>query len=139
MPADLKRFKSLTSGHTVVMGRRTFESLPNGALPNRRNIVLSRTVRTYEGAETYTSLEEALHHCGEEETVFVIGGAQIYREALPHADILNLTVIEDDTAKADTFFPHIDFQEWELLGEEKHPADEKHAHAYRFADYRRRR
>ena len=75
LPNDLKRFKTLTTGHTIIMGRRTFESLPKGALPNRRNIVLSRGQKEFPGCERFGSLREALAHCGAEEEVFVIGGA----------------------------------------------------------------
>ena len=75
LPNDLKRFKALTTGHTIIMGRKTFESLPKGALPNRRNIVLSRSCREFEGAECFHTLEEALKACANEEEVFIIGGA----------------------------------------------------------------
>jgi dihydrofolate reductase len=78
LPNDLKRFKALTTGHTIVMGRRTFESLPKGALPNRRNIVLSRQPdATFPGAEHFTSLQDVLAHCAQEEEVFIIGGASL--------------------------------------------------------------
>ena len=84
LPNDLKRFKALTTGHTVVMGRKTFDSLPKGALPNRRNIVLSRnTQQTFPGAEVYASLEEALKHCSDDEKVFIMGGASVYKQAMP--------------------------------------------------------
>ena len=84
LPDDLKRFKSLTTGHTIIMGRKTFESFPKGALPNRRNIVLSRNASaTFPGAETFGSLEEALAHCPPEEEVFIIGGESVYQAALP--------------------------------------------------------
>ncbi|MDD6111995.1 MAG: dihydrofolate reductase, partial [Prevotellaceae bacterium] len=75
LPDDLKRFKSLTTGHTIIMGRRTFESLPKGALPNRRNIVLSTTVSQLPGCDCYKSLDEALAHCTPDEEIFIIGGA----------------------------------------------------------------
>ena len=74
LPDDMKRFKALTTGHTIIMGRRTFESLPKGALPNRRNIVLSRTVGCFPGCDTFSSLEDALAHCAEDEDIYVIGG-----------------------------------------------------------------
>ena len=88
LPNDLKRFKSLTTGHTIIMGRKTFESLPKGALPNRRNLVLSHQDINFPGAERYASLESALSHCSLEEEVFIIGGASIYQEAMPLADTL---------------------------------------------------
>ena len=81
MPNDMKRFKALTTGHTVVMGRRTFESLPKGALPDRRNIVLSRRPgASFPGAECYASLQEALAHCGTDEAIYIIGGASVYAD-----------------------------------------------------------
>ena len=83
LPNDLRRFKSLTIGHTVIMGRRTFDSLPKGALPNRRNIVLSRTVKELPGAEVYPSLESALKACSADEEIFIIGGSSVYAEAFP--------------------------------------------------------
>ena len=89
LPNDLKRFKELTTGHTIIMGSNTFRSLPKGALPNRRNIVLSRKESEFSGAEHFTSLEEALANCIDEEIVYIIGGEQLYRSALPIADILH--------------------------------------------------
>src|SRR5574344_360454 len=77
LPNDLKRFKALTTGHTIIMGRNTFLSLPKGALPNRRNVVLSKSCNHFEGCDTYASLDEALAHCGADEEVFVIGGASV--------------------------------------------------------------
>lgn len=139
LPNDLKRFKALTTGHTIIMGRRTFESLPKGALPNRRNIVLSRQDINFAGAERYASLEAALSQCRNEEEVFIIGGASVYHEALPLADTLCITHIEDTPQQADAFFPEIDPAIWEAAGEEAHPTDEKHAFPYRFVDYLRRR
>lgn len=103
LPNDLKRFKALTTGHTIIMGRKTFESLPKGALPNRRNIVLSRSCHDFPGAECFHSLQEALEQCKEEEEVYIIGGASLYAEALPLADKLNITEIEDSEKEADAF------------------------------------
>ena len=85
---DLKRFKQLTTGHTVIMGRKTFHSLPKGALPNRRNIVLSRTEKDFKGCEVYPSLDEAMRHIHADEQAFIIGGASLYKEALPTVYIL---------------------------------------------------
>ena len=104
LPNDLKRFKALTTGHTIIMGRNTFLSLPKGALPNRRNIVLSRTTSAFPGCEVYASIEEALKHCSAEEDIYIIGGASVYKQALPLADRLCLTEIDDTPAEADTFF-----------------------------------
>ena len=139
LPNDLKRFKALTTGHTIVMGRRTFESLPKGALPNRRNIVLSRQGRAedFPNADLYSTLDEALASCQGE--VYIIGGASVYKEALPLADRLCLTFVHDTPEKADTFFPQINDNEWVETFREEHDADEKHSHRYTFVDLERKR
>lgn len=138
--ADLRRFKALTTGHTVVMGRRTFESLPKGALPDRRNIVLSRSGRAedFPGAELFTSLTDALAACADGEEVFVIGGASVYAEALPLARRLYLTHVDDVPAEADVFFPDYSAADWQCVAEERHEADEHNEAPYTFADYVRR-
>lgn len=133
LPNDLKRFKALTTGHTIIMGRNTFLSLPKGALPNRRNIVLSRTQKDFPGCETFASLDEALSHCNTEEDIYIIGGASVYEQALPLADRLCLTEIDDTPAEADTFFPPYD--DWHVETKERHDADERHAFSYAFTDY----
>lgn len=137
LPNDLKRFKALTTGHTIIMGRRTFESLPKGALPNRRNIVLSRQDIEFAGAEHFISLGAALAQCQQEEEVFIIGGASVYQEAMSLADTLYITHIEDTPKEADAFFPEIDPQIWKETGREVHPTDEKHLYPYQFIDYKR--
>lgn len=137
LPNDLKRFKALTTGHTIIMGRKTFESLPKGALPNRRNIVLTRQDMEFLGAERYGSLESALSQCKEEEEVFIIGGASVYRETLPLATKLYITYIEDTPKEADAFFPEIDLSIWEETSREAHSIDEKHLYSYQFVDYQR--
>ena len=138
LPNDLRRFKSLTSGHTVIMGRRTFDSLPKGALPNRRNIVLSRNVKELPGAEVYSSLTKALDTCLPDEEVFIIGGSSVYAEAFPLADRLCLTEVFDTPAEADAFFPTYNNDDWEVTFMEFHGVDERHAQAYRFVDYTRK-
>ena len=136
LPNDLKRFKALTTGHTIVMGRRTFESLPKGALPNRRNVVLSRNADFIAaGAEVYPSLEAALATCGADEEVYVIGGASIYAQALPFARRLCLTLVHDTPAAADAFFPWLNPSDWRVENEERHSTDERHAFNYTFIDY----
>ena len=135
LPNDLKRFKTLTTGHTIIMGRRTFESLPKGALPNRRNIVLSRGQKEFPGCERFGSLREALAHCGAEEEVFVIGGASVYKEAMVLADRLCLTEIHDTPPHADTFFPS--YEGWKETWREAHEADERHHQRYDFVEYTR--
>lgn len=137
LPNDLKRFKALTTGHTIIMGRRTFESLPKGALPNRRNIVLTHQDIEFPGAESYSSLESALAQCKDEEEIFIIGGASLYQEAIQFANTLYITYIEDTPQKADAFFPNIDSQIWKETGREEHPTDEKHLYPYRFVNYQR--
>ena len=138
LPNDLKRFKALTTGHTIIMGRKTFESLPKGALPNRRNVVLTRSQATFPGAEVYPSLQAALASCAPEEDVYIIGGASVYKEALPLADRLCLTEVQDTPEQADAFFPQFSLKEWKENFREEHDVDEKHAHPYRFVDYMRR-
>lgn len=138
LPNDLKRFKSLTTGHTIIMGRKTFESLPKGALPNRRNIVLSRQDIDFPGAERYASLESALSQCTAEKEVFIIGGASVYQEAMPLADKLYITHIGDTPKEADAFFPVIDPVLWKETNSECHSVDEKHLHPYCFIDYCRK-
>ena len=139
LPDDMRRFKTLTTGHTVIMGRKTFESFPKGALPHRRNIVLSRNASAvFPGAEVFGSLEEALAHCPADEEIFIIGGESVYRDALPLADKLYLTEIEDTPAEADAFFPSFHTGEWELVGQQPHGTDERHAVSFSFKDYRRK-
>lgn len=132
LPNDLKRFKALTTGHTIIMGRKTFESLPKGALPNRRNVVLSRSEKEFPGCEVFPSLKEALKHCQPDEDVFIIGGASVYSQAMTVADRLCLTEIDDTPAEADAFFPYDD---WNVAEREEHDVDEKHAYRYAFVDY----
>ena len=132
LPNDLKHFKQITSGHTVVMGRKTFESLPNGALPNRRNIVLSTNRDfTAEGVAVCRNLDEAIALC-RGETLFIIGGGTVYNEALPYADTLYLTRIHHTFADADTFFPEINPDEWLEVSRDEHPADDRHPYPYTF-------
>ena len=133
LPDDLKRFKQLTTGHTIVMGRRTFESLPKGALPNRRNIVLSRSTQLFAGCERFGSLDEALQHCQPDEDVYIIGGASVYKQALKVADRLCLTEIDDTPEEAHTFFPP--YNDWQEVWRESHEKDERHAFAFAFVDY----
>lgn len=139
LPADLKRFKALTSGHTVIMGRRTFESLPNGALPNRDNIVITSSAKEYPNVKTCSSVQAALNSVRADETeVFVIGGASVYQEFLPLANKLYLTHIHHSFSDADTFFPEIHSEEWFSEKTEKHLPDERHPYAYTFTDYVRK-
>ena len=138
LPNDLKRFKELTTGHTIIMGSNTFRSLPKGALPNRRNIVLSRKETEFPGTETFKSLEEALANCKNEDIVYIIGGEMLYKTAIPFADILCLTEINDTPENADAFFPEFTKSEWEIIENEAHEKDEKHDYEYRFVTYLKR-
>ena len=139
LSADLRRFKELTTGNTIIMGRNTFESLPKGALPNRRNIVLTRqTGVSFPGTEVYSSLDEALSRCSRDEKVYIIGGAQVYNQALSMADELEVTVVNDTPAEADTFFPEFGSdRSWHLVYKEDHEADEKNPYSYSFITFRR--
>lgn len=138
LPNDLKRFKALTTGHTIVMGRKTFESFPKGALPNRRNVVLSRQSVSFPGAEVFSSLEAALASCSSDEEVFIIGGETLYRQSIAMAHRLYLTHVDDVPTQADAFFPEVNLQEWQVMADEVHGTDERHQQAYRFVDYCRR-
>ena len=144
LPNDLKRFKQLTTGHTIVMGRNTYESLPKGALPNRRNVVLSRSAfaegntaedraAQYPGCNVYPTLDAALESCRDDEDIYIIGGASVYNQALKVADRLCLTEVDDTPAEADTFFP--DYSDWKVAHREAHPKDDRHAFSYAFVDY----
>lgn len=131
LPEDLQRFKRITMGKPVVMGRRTRESIGR-PLPGRHNIVISRQPGlAAPGATVAVSLEDALRAAGDVPEVCVIGGAEIYRLALPLAQEIHLTRVHALVA-ADTFFPAIDPAEWEEIGREDHPADERHAYPYSF-------
>ncbi len=133
LPNDLKRFKALTTGHTIIMGRNTYLSLPKGALPNRRNVVLSRTTKDFPNCEVFPSLEKALESCKDDEQIYIIGGARVYEQAIALADRLCLTEIDDTPQEADAFFP--DYSDWQVETKEVHEKDEKHAFNYAFVDY----
>ena len=137
LPNDLKHFREITSGHAVIMGRNTFFSLPKGALPNRRNIVLSPDDEVFEGCRTAHSIEEALTLCASEEKVFFMGGAMVYHQAYPLVDKLYLTLIHADF-EADTFFPEIHWEDWECLSREQHPVTPDSPIAYSYENYQRK-
>jgi len=139
LPSDLRHFKALTTGHAVIMGRKTFESLPKGALPNRRNLVITRQAGfTAPGIEVFHNLDDAIAACKDDDEAFVIGGGSIYAAALPLAGRLCLTRIHATPQEADTFFPPCDTAEWELESEEHHNPDERNRQSYTFACYRRK-
>lgn len=138
LPDDLKRFKQLTTGHTIIMGSNTFRSLPKGALPNRRNIVLSTKENKFEGAEHFVSLDEAIEACKEEDIIYIIGGAMLYHTSIKVANILYLTEVKDTPLEADAFFPDIDNNLWIKTETEQHFKDEKHSYDFDFVTYKRK-
>ena len=139
LPADLKHFKNITMGHTIIMGRRTWESLPKGALPGRKNVVITRNADfVAEGAEVYHSLEEALEATACDEGRFIIGGGMLYREAFSLTNVLHLTRLQASFLDADTFFPEFDEQDWKEVSREDHDADERNPYPYSFIELRRK-
>ena len=136
LPDDLKRFKALTLGHPVLMGRKTAQSLGR-ALPGRANLVLTRSGRVpFDGMQAVASLGEAMAHCAGA-PLMVIGGGEVYALALPWADRLHLTHVDTQVAGADAFFPAFDAQDWVVGHRDARAADDRHAHAFEFVDYRR--
>jgi dihydrofolate reductase len=137
LPDDFKRFKSITTGHHIIMGRKTFESFPK-PLPNRTHIIITRQ-KNYiaEGCITTDSLENALAIVPGNQDCFIIGGGQIYKQGIAVADAIDLTRVHTNI-DADTFFPEINSKDWELTDSEFHPADEKHAYSFTFETYHRR-
>lgn len=133
LPNDLKRFKAITTGHTIVMGRKTFESLPKGALPNRRNIILSHQNYSAPNAEVFHSVEELLKQLPQNEVIFIIGGASIYQTFFPLAQRLYLTLV-DGTFQSDVLFPDYQLDLWSKASEIHYQKDEKHAFNYTFLD-----
>ena len=140
LPDDLRRFKRLTTGHTVIMGRKTFESLPNGALPNRTNVVITRNAESsFEGCETYNQLHTAIGRHQHENEIFIIGGAAVYEQAIGLADKLYLTCIHHSFNHADAFFPVINDTDWVLTDCEAHPPDENHLFPFTFKTFVRKK
>lgn len=138
IPDDLRRFKALTMGCPIIMGRRTWESLPKGALPGRRNIVVSGTPGfVAAGAEVFGTLEEALQAVAAEPRAFIIGGGKIYRQTLPYVSTVYLTRVDSSYADADTFFPELPADEWQLA-EADAPAATASGLGYRFETWVRK-
>lgn len=137
LPKDLRHFKTITSGHTVIMGRKTFESVGK-PLPKRRNIIITRnTELAIEGAEVVHTIEAALELCKTDEEVFIIGGAEIYKMAMKHTDKIFLTVVHENF-EADAFFPEIDKNLWEETAAEKHLPDDKNNLSFTFSTLERK-
>ncbi|WP_395634215.1 dihydrofolate reductase [Flavobacterium sp.] len=137
LPDDFKRFKTLTSGHYIIMGRKTFESFPK-PLPNRTHVIISRQANYQpEGCIVVNSLEQAIEACPKTEEVYIIGGGEIYRQSIAVADKLDLTKVHA-SFEADTLFPEIDLSQWQLVFEEHHPKDERHDYAFTFQTFTRK-
>lgn len=138
LPEDLKRFKKLTTGHTIVMGKKTFESLPVRPLPNRRSIVITDIPgEMINGCEMAYSIEEAIEKCEPDNENFIIGGGSVYKQFLPFAQKLYLTMVYKDF-DADIFFPEIKFDEWNLVSEEHFEPDDKIEFAYAYQIFERK-
>ncbi len=137
LPNDMRRFKELTTGHAVIMGRKTYDTL-SGPLPNRRNVVITRN-HSYQapGVEVFHTIGGALHTATDPEEVFIAGGAEIYSLALPSADRIYLTVVHA-TLDGDTYFPTFTAKEWRLVEDIRYRSDEKHFYPYSFRLYERR-
>ncbi|UWY29692.1 dihydrofolate reductase [Flavobacterium sp. TR2] len=137
LPNDFKRFKSLTTGHHIIMGRKTFESFPK-PLPNRVHIVISRQENYKpEGCIVVDSIEKAIALCPENDDSYIIGGGEIYSLALPYTDIIELTKVHH-SFDADAFFPKINKSEWVLVESEENYKDEKHLYDYTYETYIRK-
>lgn len=135
LPDDFKRFKQLTTGHYIIMGRKTFESFPK-PLPNRTHVIITRqNDYNADGCIVVNSLDEALMACPPDEEVFIIGGGEIYRQALDVADKIELTRVFGTSPDADAFFPEIDSLIWKLSEEIFHPKDDRHAYDMAFRTY----
>lgn len=137
LPDDFRRFKKLTSGHHIIMGRKTFESFPQ-PLPNRTHVVITRKENyKKEGIIVVHSLERAIEFTEDDPQPFIIGGGEVYKMGIDLADKIELTRVHG-SFEADTFFPEIDENNWELISEEYHPVDEEHNYAFTYLTYERR-
>lgn len=135
LPADLKRFKKITTGHHIIMGRNTYESIGK-PLPNRTTIIVSRNNYQAEGCITTNSLEKALEIAKSDENAFVVGGAQIYHEAIHLVDMLDICEVHRNFS-ADTYFPEIDTTVWQEISRKNYKADDKNEYDYSFVRYQR--
>jgi dihydrofolate reductase len=135
LPDDFKRFKTLTSGHYIIMGRKTFESFPK-PLPNRTHVIITRQkdYQVPEGCLVVPSLEKAIAISPKNEEIYIIGGGEIYKQSIDIADKVELTRVHTEV-EADTFFPEIDLEKWEIAFEEYHAKDEKHAFDFTFQTF----
>jgi dihydrofolate reductase len=136
---DLKRFKKLTTGNTIIMGKRTWESLPRRPLPGRRNIVLTDIPgECIDCSVTAYSIDDALSKCDKEEEIFVIGGGSVYRQFMPVADRLYITHVHRKMP-ADVWFPEIDSDIWKVVQKEEYPEDENGSIPYSYVVYERKK
>ncbi len=136
---DLKRFKQLTTHHTIVMGKNTFESLPIRPLPNRRSVVITDIVdEKIDGCIMAYSIEDAINLCESDKENFIIGGGSVYRQFMPIADKLYLTKVHKDF-EADTFYPDIDFSDWEIVENQENIIDDKSGLLYSYLIYKRKK
>ena len=140
LPADMRHFKETTMGHSIVMGRKTFESFPKGALPWRQNIVITRNCDfAAEGVTVVHSVDEALAAVTMEGEVFIIGGEQIYNATFPLVGTIHLTVIDHKFKDVDAYFPRIDMRSWAITEQEEHPADDRNPYPYTFMTLKRKK
>jgi dihydrofolate reductase len=138
IPEDMKRFKKITSGHKVIMGKNTYLSLPVRPLRNRENIVITDTPgETFDGCTMVYSISEAIEKCSAVDECFIIGGASIYKQFLPFTNRLYLTLVHKEF-EGDVFFPIIDFDEWQILSQEDFPVDDQLGFAYSYVIYDRK-
>lgn len=136
LPNDLKRFKKITMGKPIVMGRRTFQSIGK-PLPGRRNIVISTTQPAIEGTEVYQDIDEALASCDKDDEIMIIGGATLYQQLIDKADTLYLTHIHE-TFDADTFFPEFNAEQWQVISSESVSKDEKNPYSFELKTYQKK-
>lgn len=139
LPGDLRRFKNITMGHCLIMGKKTWESLPNKPLAGRKNIVITdNELDCFNCAETARSIEHALQLCDEGKEIFIIGGGSVYRQFMPLADRLMVTHIHKEFT-SDTFFPEIDSDEWYVSEEEDHIPTDNDGVSFTYTTYLRRK
>ena len=138
LPNDFKYFKAKTMDHSIIMGRKTFESIGK-PLPGRRNIIISRQpTLNIEDVDVANSLQDVINYCRDEREIFIIGGAEIFNQAMPMADEILLTRVHTNIEGADAFFPELPESDWELISQEKHNKDDKHQYDYTFEVYKRK-
>lgn len=138
LPDDFKRFKALTTGHYIVMGRKTFESFPK-ALPNRTHVIISRNEDYQpEGCIVVSSIENAIEVCPKDQDIFIIGGGEIYKQSMDIVDRIELTRVHCDV-EGDTLFPSIDLYQWDLVESEFHSKDEKHKYDFEYLTYEKKK